>query len=235
MKKYFKFMICAVVMMSIFLIGGLKANAQDTTTYRTTANLNVRTGGSTQYRRIGVLSKGEEVEVIEINGNWAKIKYEGRTAYSCKLWLEKVEEVEKTETSKSTSERKSEKKSTSEKVTSVKSISKNSSSEKNSSRNGNVRRTITVEATAYTGSAEENGGWANMTSTGAVPREGRTIAVDPRVIPYGTRVYIPALGGTYVAEDCGGAIKGNRIDIFMNTSSKCNAWGRRHIEVQILE
>ena len=111
----------------------------------------------------------------------------------------------------------------------------NRDNSKNSSRNGNVRRTITVEATAYTGSAEENGGWANMTSTGAVPREGRTIAVDPRVIPYGTRVYIPALGGTYVAEDCGGAIKGNRIDIFMNTSSKCNAWGRRHIEVQILE
>ena len=226
MKKYFKFMICAVVMMSIFLIGGLKANAQDTTTYKTTEYLNVRTGGSTQYRRIGVLSKGEEVEVIEVEGNWAKIKYEGRTAYSCKLWLEKVGEVEKTE---STSERKSEKKSTSEKVTNEKSISKNSS------RNGNVRRTITVEATAYTGSAEENGGWANMTSTGAVPREGRTIAVDPRVIPYGTRVYIPALGGTYVAEDCGGAIKGNRIDIFMNTSSKCNAWGRRHIEVQILD
>lgn len=222
MKKYFKFIICTVVMMSIFLIGGLKANAQDTTTYRTTEYLNVRTGGSTQYRRIGVLSKGEEVEVIEVEGNWAKIKYEGRTAYSCKLWLEKVGEVEKTE---STSERKS----TNRKVT-----NENSSS-KNSSRNGNVRRTITVEATAYTGSAEENGGWANMTSTGAVPREGRTIAVDPRVIPYGTRVYIPALGGTYVAEDCGGAIKGNRIDIFMNTSSKCNAWGRRHIEVQILD
>ena len=216
MKKYFKFMICAVVMMSIFLIGGLKANAQDTTTYRTTANLNVRTGGSTKYRKIGLFPEGTKVEVIEVEGNWAKVKYEGKTAYSCKLWLEEVEEVEKTE-------------STSEKVTNEKSISKNSS------RNGNVRRTITVEATAYTGSAEENGGWANMTSTGAVPREGRTIAVDPRVIPYGTRVYIPALGGTYVAEDCGGAIKGNRIDIFMNTSSKCNSWGRRHIEVQILE
>ena len=209
-------MICTVVMMSIFLIGGLKANAQDTTTYRTTANLNVRTGGSTRYRKIGLFPEGTEVEVIEVEGNWAKVKYEGRTAYSCKLWLEEVEEVEKTE-------------STSEKVTNEKLISKNSS------RNDNVRRTITVEATAYTGSAEENGGWANMTSTGAVPREGRTIAVDPRVIPYGTRVYIPALGGTYVAEDCGGAIKGNRIDIFMNTSSKCNAWGRRHIEVQILE
>ena len=226
MKKYFKFMICTVVMMSIFLIGGLKANAQDTTTYRTTANLNVRTGGSTRYRKIGLFPEGTEVEVIEVEGNWAKVKYEGRTAYSCKLWLEEVGEVEKTE---STSERKSEKKSTSEKVTNEKSISKNSS------RNGSVRRTITVEATAYTGSAEENGGWANMTSTGAVPREGRTIAVDPRVIPYGTRVYIPALGGTYVAEDCGGAIKGNRIDIFMNTSSKCNSWGRRHIEVQILD
>ena len=116
MKKYFKFMICTVVMMSIFLIGGLKANAQDTTTYRTTANLNVRTGGSTKYRKIGLFPEGTKVEVIEVEGNWAKVKYEGRTAYSCKLWLEEVGEVEKTE---STSERKSERKSTSEKVTNV--------------------------------------------------------------------------------------------------------------------
>ena len=118
MKKYFKFMICTVVMMSIFLIGGLKANAHDTTTYRTTANLNVRTGGSTKYRKIGLFPEGTKVEVIEVEGNWAKVKYEGRTAYSCKLWLEEVEEVEKSEST-------SESKSTSEKVTNEKSISKN--------------------------------------------------------------------------------------------------------------
>ena len=56
----------------------------------------------------------------------------------------------------------------------------------------------------------ENG---RSTSTGAVATEGRTIAVDPSVIPYGTEVLID--GHVYVAEDCGGAVKGNVIDIFV--------------------
>ena len=50
-----------------------------------------------------------------------------------------------------------------------------------------------------------------ITATETVATPGRTIAVDPRKIPYGTKVIID--GHTYIAEDCGGAIKGNRIDI----------------------
>lgn len=53
-----------------------------------------------------------------------------------------------------------------------------------------------------------------MTSTGVIAEEGRTIAVDPTVIPYGTEVMID--GHVYIAEDCGGAVKGNVIDIFVN-------------------
>lgn len=98
-----------------------------------------------------------------------------------------------------------------------------------------IRKRLTVHSTAYTGSASENGGYANMTSTGVRPRAGRTLAVDPNVIPYGTRVYIPSLGGVYVAEDCGGAIKGNKLDIFMSSSSQCQAWGRRNIEIYLLK
>lgn len=52
-----------------------------------------------------------------------------------------------------------------------------------------------------------------MTSTGVIAQEGRTIAVDPNVIPYGTEVLID--GNVYVAEDCGSAVKGNVIDIFV--------------------
>ena len=100
-------------------------------------------------------------------------------------------------------------------------------STKSKKSSSNVVSTMTVSATAYAGDS--------ITATGTTPKVGRTIAVDPSIIPYGTRVYIPALGGTYVAEDCGGGIKGNRIDIFMGSESQCNSWGVRSIEIQILK
>ena len=101
------------------------------------------------------------------------------------------------------------------------SISQNS----NSSSNNNVVRTVNVVATAYTG--------YSTTSTGQKPVWG-TIAVDPKIIPYGTKVYIPQFGRTFIANNTGGAIKGNKIDIFINTKKECYNWGRRTIEIQIL-
>ncbi|MGL6105790.1 SH3 domain-containing protein [Romboutsia sp.] len=86
-------------------------------------------------------------------------------------------------------------------------------------------RTITVNASAYSGHS--------ITATGTVPKWG-TIAVDPSVIPYGTKVYIPMFDKVFIAEDCGGAIKGNKIDIFMNSSQETNSFGRRNIEIKIL-
>lgn len=67
------------------------------------------------------------------------------------------------------------------------------------------------------------------TSTGTTPTVGRTIAVDPRVIPYGSRVIIN--GHTYIAEDCGGAIKGNKIDIFVSSESEAYQKGVYHTNV----
>ena len=86
---------------------------------------------------------------------------------------------------------------------------------------------MTVKATAYAGD--------KSTSTLVKPVVGRTIAVDPRVIPYGSRVYIPALGKTFIAQDCGGGIKGNRIDIFMATEREARKWGVRTIEIEIIQ
>ncbi len=85
---------------------------------------------------------------------------------------------------------------------------------------------IHVEATAYSGHS--------ITATGTRPKWG-TIAVDPTVIPYGTKVYIPKFDMVFTAEDCGGAIKGNKIDIFMNSKNESYTWGRRNIEIYILE
>lgn len=71
------------------------------------------------------------------------------------------------------------------------------------------------------------------TSTGTIPKEGRTIAVDPKVIPYGSIVYIQDYG-YYIAEDCGGDIKSNRIDIFTNSHETAIQQGRKVANVWIL-
>ena len=85
---------------------------------------------------------------------------------------------------------------------------------------------MTVYATAYSGD--------NITSLGYKPKWG-VIAVDPKVIPYGSIVYIQRFDKTFIALDCGGGIKGNRIDIFMNSEKECIHWGVRKIEIQIFQ
>lgn len=84
-----------------------------------------------------------------------------------------------------------------------------------------------VRATAYAGH--------QLTSTGGYAKVNRTIAVDPRIIPYKSKIYIPELNFIGVAEDCGSAIKQNRIDIFMATESQCIQWGIRNITIYVLE
>lgn len=64
------------------------------------------------------------------------------------------------------------------------------------------------------------------TATGTRATEGRTIAVDPRVIPLGWWVYIEGIGYRR-AEDTGGAVKGNKIDVFLGTEAEANRFGRK--------
>ena len=97
---------------------------------------------------------------------------------------------------------------------------------------------LTCNATAYDLSAEENGGYAGQTATG-VPLDKGVIAVDPKVIPLGSRVYIEALDGSWsygyaVAADTGGAIKGKRVDLCYRTRSECIQFGRRPCRVYVL-
>lgn len=70
------------------------------------------------------------------------------------------------------------------------------------------------------------------TATGTIPTEGRTIAVDPHVIPYGSRVSIEGMG-TYIAEDCGGGVKQDHIDIYFDTHEKAVAFGTKRLYVTI--
>ena len=70
------------------------------------------------------------------------------------------------------------------------------------------------------------------TATGTEPQEGRTIAVDPSVIPYGSHVVIEGLG-TYIAEDCGGGVKGNHIDLYFENHDDAVKFGRKQLYVTI--
>lgn len=97
----------------------------------------------------------------------------------------------------------------------------------------------TFQATAYDASPADNGIWAGQTSTG-MPLVYGVVAVDPTVIPYGTKMYIESVDGQYIygyaiAGDCGGAIKGNKVDLFFPSRSDCYAFGRRDVNIYFLD
>ena len=106
------------------------------------------------------------------------------------------------------------------------------------------KEAIVLEATAYDLSYASTGKrpgdrYYGITATGTRARPG-TVAVDPRVIPLGTKLYIESLDGTRdygfaIAEDVGGAIKGSRIDLFFNSSLDARNFGRRDVKVYILD
>ena len=105
----------------------------------------------------------------------------------------------------------------------------NNSSNNNNSNNGPYLKTLTVEATAYSGHT--------ITAMGTKPVRDpngiSTIAVDPNVIPLGAKVFIPGYGYA-IAADTGGVILGNKIDLFMNSKEECTAFGRQTVTVHII-
>ena len=116
-----------------------------------------------------------------------------------------------------------------------------SSSQVSKANTGSI---VTMNASAYDLSYESTGKrpdhkYYGITASGTKARPG-VVAVDPRVIPLGTKLYIESLDGwpdygNAVAEDTGGAIKGNRIDLFFNSRSEALRFGRRNVKVHILD
>lgn len=91
-------------------------------------------------------------------------------------------------------------------------------------------KVMTVEATAYT---PYDGSSTGHTATGRKAAFG-VIAVDPRVIPLNSLVYVEGYGFA-VAADTGGAIKGNRIDVCFPQQSKVNNWGRKKVTIHVFK
>lgn len=98
--------------------------------------------------------------------------------------------------------------------------------------NANKYKTLRVSASAYTAHCT---GCSGRTKTGFNLRanpNAKVIAVDPKVIPLGSKVWVEGYG-TAIAADTGGAIKGNKIDVFMPTKKKAYAWGRKKVTIKV--
>lgn len=108
-------------------------------------------------------------------------------------------------------------------------LEKNVSSVINTSTSGTYLSTLSMIATAYTG--------GSFTAMGLKPTRDpnglSTISVDPSVIPLGSKVYVEGYGYA-IASDTGGAIKGNKIDLYMNSLQDCYAFGRQTVTVHIV-
>lgn len=91
-------------------------------------------------------------------------------------------------------------------------------------------KTITVNASAY---SYKQKGMGHITSKGInLKKHSRVIAVDPKIIRLGSKVYIPGYGYA-VAGDTGGAIKGKKIDVHMKTVAKAKKWGRKKVKIKV--
>lgn len=104
-----------------------------------------------------------------------------------------------------------------------------SSSGENNGTSSDYLATYSMSATAYTGHG--------LTALGLKPVRDpnglSTVAVDPKVIPLGSKVYVEGYGYA-IASDTGGAIKGNKIDLYFNSLEECYSFGRRTVTVHVV-
>ena len=92
--------------------------------------------------------------------------------------------------------------------------------------------TLTVRSTAYTTAADEGSG-TGLAADGNPAIANHTFAVDPNVIPLGSKVFVPGIGWG-IAHDTGGVIRGNTLDVCVATKAEAYAWGVRNITVEVI-
>ncbi|MBE7119504.1 cell wall-binding protein EntA [Bacillus cereus] len=207
--------------------------------YYVTANvLNVRAEANTNSEILGTLKKDDMIETTnQVQNEWLQFEYNGKTAYVHVPFLTGTAPViEKQETpapAKAAAPAKA------QAPAPVKTAAKPAVKAAETSEPSGGRE-LTVVATAYTAHPSENGGTYGgrvLTAMGhdltANPNM-KMIAVDPKVIPLGSKVWVEGYGEA-IAGDTGGAIKGNRIDILLGSDSAANKWGRKTVKVKILK
>ncbi|MDM5155897.1 cell wall-binding protein EntA [Bacillus sp. DX1.1] len=206
--------------------------------YYVTANvLNVRAEANTNSEIFGTLKKDDIIETTnQAQNGWLQFEYNGKTAYVHVPFLTGTAPViEKQETpAPAKAEAPAKDQAQAQTQPAAKPAVKGVASAPAGGRE------LTVEATAYTAHPSENGGTYGgrvLTAMGhdltANPNM-KMIAVDPKVIPLGSKVWVEGYGEA-IAGDTGGAIKGNRIDVLVGSDSAANNWGRKSVKVKILK
>ncbi|MGG3445480.1 cell wall-binding protein EntA [Bacillus nitratireducens] len=207
--------------------------------YYVTANvLNVRAEANTNSEILGTLKKDDMIETTnQVQNEWLQFEYNGQTAYVHVPFLTGTAPViEKQETP---APAKAAAPAPAQAPAPVKTATKPAVKAAETSEPSGGRE-LTVEATAYTAHPSENGGTYGgrvLTAMGhdltANPNM-KMIAVDPKVIPLGSKVWVEGYGEA-IAGDTGGAIKGNRIDVLLGSDSAAQKWGRKTVKVKILK
>ncbi|KEK21762.1 cell wall-binding protein EntA [Bacillus gaemokensis] len=213
--------------------------------YYVTANvLNVRAEANTNSEILGKLKQDDMIETTnQVQNEWLQFEYNGKTAYVHVPFLtDTAPVIEKQETPvpakaeaqvKAQAPAKAQAPVAKEKPTAKPVVKAAETSEPSGGRE------LTVAATAYTAHPSENGTYGGrvLTAMGhdltANPNM-KMIAVDPKVIPLGSKVWVEGYGEA-IAGDTGGAIKGNRIDVLVGSNSAADKWGRKSVKVKIIK
>ncbi|AVP47378.1 MULTISPECIES: cell wall-binding protein EntD [Bacillus cereus group] len=235
----------------------VSADFTKSTYYVTAGVLNVRAGANTDSEILGKLNKNDVIETTnQVQNEWLQFDYNGKVGYVHVPFLtgtapviEKKEVVvqEEAPVKNNTAVKNKESVKSNDSIKNVESskpVVKEKPAAKPVAKSTETSaptsgREITVEATAYTADPSENGSYGGrvLTAMGhdltANPNM-KVIAVDPKVIPLGSKVWVEGYGEA-IAGDTGGAIKGNRIDVLVGSDGSANSWGRKSVKVKVIQ
>ncbi len=197
----------------------LMTSAFASSAYKTTAMVYLRQHPSVSSNTVKIVKSGAKVQSIKMSkdGEWLKVSYGSKEGYIYKKFLRQVTTPMAAQNSVIST------------PTGTNALIPSANFSSNSLSGTNLGQ---FKLTFYCGCTICSEQWGTLTATGTTAQEGRTIAVDPTVIPYGSTVHIAGFGD-FIAEDCGGAIKGNHIDIYVADHDRCNELGVQYATVTV--
>ncbi|MDR4949962.1 SH3 domain-containing protein [Neobacillus cucumis] len=239
-----------------FIGFGLFSVSAEAATVVNTSSLNVRQSPSTSSSIIGKVTNGQTLNVTSRQTGWLKISYNGKTGYVSSQYTKETGTTSSAGTyyvnasslnvrsGAGTSYAKIGTLSNGQAVSVSKDLGNGWFQISYNGKTGYVSKQFlvktavkaaaefTVEATAYTPLESSSG----ITAAGYNIRKNpnmKLIAVDPKVIPLGKKVWVEGYGEA-IAGDTGGAIKGNKIDVLFPTTQQALQWGRKNVKVRVL-